>query len=532
MKNLTIKRLVAAVLVAMLSMSCVSFSLAEEEVVLEWFVDDTNSAYAYPARDTLVEKVIYEKTGLRVNMTFAATGDHAQLNNKIAAENMPDILTFGIYSNEPDMLMNQMIEGDMLYSFSELDGLAPGLLAACRQDVLKWWSSADGETYGYPNSAYSDVDTVNNPRARQPLSPISMRRDLWEQLGCPDISTPDGFLDACKRAQDEIGQYNGYDIIGLQCYAGVTGSIDLIAQYFSVPFENPDGTYSYAIDQPLYREVLAFFNKAYRMGVLWESNFSDQADTVSEHVAQGRTFANIVNPSTIGNSGMIPLYKTDNSATFFLPVLKNSLGEDPMLVDATSWGSMPTSVLKTSKHAKEAAELLTFLISDEGQKLLFTGVEGETHYIDENGKIVTNFDSSKAKELGLNTMFPLRNYNYYASLIPFSKDTYTKGYINKSDMLDYSYSRKALFKSSPETLAMQAEMNELSSVVWGYVNSRWGAIITAETEEEFNALYDEMLATAEKLGLSKLREYDNLGFQNAKKALGVKHLWPRYNEEE
>ncbi len=528
-KKLLIGAALAVVLcLAVIILVCRFFFPGEEkEVVLEWFVNTTNSAQSYPARDTLVEKVIYEQTGVRVNMTFAASDDNSQLSNMIAGNTMTDLIIFGPdIASYPSGLMNQMIDEDMLYSWQELDKLNPGLLAACQPDVVKWWSSPDGSLYGYPQSCTNERDLEDNPYAEQPAAVIAVRQDMWEQLGSPDISTPAAFLDACRRAEEEIGQYNGYDIIGFQCMPGVIPSIPTLSSYFSVPFETEDGAYSFGWDQPTFKECIAFLNEAYRIGVLDESNFSDTNDIVESHVAQGRVFALMCNVAQYKNA-MYEAYEADNNVSYYLPVLGNSSGQTPTLPASTNRGSMPTVVPKSTKHAEEIAKLLTFLVSDEGQLLLYLGVEGETFHYNEEGKAERDFVVADAAQYGLNTMWPLRNVTYFQRHFKFNYDSEEAGYVKKWLLNDYSYDLSIILKPDPADERIN-DMAELNTKLTNYADAAYGQIITAPTKEEFNARYDAMVQELENLGLGTLRDYNTECLQRAKDSLGVAHIWPHY----
>lgn len=528
MNNVSFKRLAAFLMVLLLCIPAAPTALADKEIVLEWYVDVTNSAQAYPARGTLVEQVIYEKTGVRVNMTFAANTDGTQIANMIAGDTLPDILTFSGMNGAPGLLMNQMIEEGMLYSYQELDELNPGLLDACRPDVVSWWTSPDGNLYGYPQTAASAIDVEDNVRALQPEHVFCVREDMWQQLGCPDMSTVEGFLDACRRAEEELKTYNGYDIIGFQCAAGVLNSLPVIEQYFAVPFETEDGEYLNAWKTEQYREHLSFFNQAYRMGLLRESNFSDTSEIVTEHVAQGRVFA-MMYTTSLDSNAMIEAWRNDNNVSYMLPVLRNSNGDDPVLTAALSKGTMPTVVPKSTKYAKEIAKLLTFLISDEGQRLQFSGVEGVTWHWNEKGEVVHDFDSTKAAEYGLNTMWPLRNQQFFRKFYVFDGKK-QDGYVAKWEMIQYSHDLSVKFKAIPGD-TRQAEMEELSTTLSTYYGTVIGSLLTAETEEEFNQKYDAIVTKLYELGQGELDAYKNEQFQEAKRALGVDRLWPAYAEE-
>lgn len=528
MNNVSFKRLAAFLMALVLCIAVAPASLAEDEIVLEWFVDATNSAQSYPARDTLVEKVIFENTGVHVNMTFAANTDGTQIANMIAGDTLPDLLTFGSMDSAPSILMNQMIEEDMLYSYQELDALNPGLLDACQPDVVAWWTSPDGNLYGYPQSATNARDLVDNPYAKQPQHVICIREDMWQQLGCPDMSTADGFLDACRRAEEELKTYNGYDIIGFQCVAGVINSLAFLEPYFAVPFETEDGQYINPWKTWQYRECLGFFNQAYRMGLLRESNFSDTADIVTEHVAQGRVFA-IMYTAALDKDAMYTAWANDNNISYSLPVLRNSNGDDPVFGASTSKGYMPTVIPKSTKYAKEIAKLLTYLISDEGQRLLYSGVEGVTYHWNEDGKIVHDFSSAEAAQYGLNTMWPLRNPTYFQRYYVFD-GVKSDGYVGKFELNDYAHDLSVKFKDIPGD-TRQIAMAELSTTVNTYSASRMGDLLTAGTEEEFNQIYDEIVTKMYEMGLDELDAYNNERLQEAKRTLGVEMLWPPYVEK-
>lgn len=496
----------------------------KEIVTLDWFVCSTNSAQSYPADGTLVEKVIFEKTGVKVNMTF---GDNSTINNMIAGDVLGDLITFGTdIASQPSGMMAQMVEEGMLYSYQELDALNPGLLDACQPDVLAWWASPDGNCYGYPNSCTNARDLEDNPYAEQPQHVIAIRKDMWEQLGCPDMTTPAGFLEACKRAEEEIGQYNGYSVIGFQCMPGVLDSIDFVSPYFSVPFENEDGTYCTPWDTPEFKECLAFFNEAYRMGILHESNFSDTAEIVETQVAQGRPFAMMYTAAMYKNA-MHTAWEADNTIRYTLPVLCNAAGQTPTLSASTSRGAMPTVIPKSTEHAEEIARLLTFLISDEGQRLLYLGVEGETYHFNDQGKIERDFVVADAAQYGLNTMWPLRNVTFFQRHFMFNYDAENPDYVRKWDLNDYSYDFSTTLKYDVDD-ERAYDMDELRSQINDHAYQAYGQLITAKTTEDFDKLYDQLLKDLENMGLSTLREYDNEAFQRAKADLGVEHLWPHY----
>lgn len=507
-----------------------------EPFTVDWFINYPGYVNAHwPERGSLVGDLFYEKTGATVNVRLASTDTGEEISTLVASDSMPDILTFSA-STQDALLVKQLSDAGSLISYQELDTLNPGLLAACRPSVLKYYTQPDGKVYVYPGWASSDEDAEKNPFAKMPSAAVTMRKDLWEQLGKPGVTTPQGWLDACRRAVEEIQTYDGQKIIGMWLHNNGKGVRNILNQYFAVPFETPDGNYANVWEDQRNKETLKFLNDAYRMGLILESNFSDTLETLNEQIVQGRVF------SVIGGGWggqwyqRDQLYDKDTKAIYFPPILRNAAGDDPLLLDAQSWGGLRTGCTISAEQPDLVSKLFAFLISDEGLIASYWGVEGKMYYEDENGYL--NFtqeylDNVAAKDtdqyFGKYAHFDIfRNGSYlYARRAPNMTEKYNLTQAIFGDLVPYTIPAKNLLIPD-NTDPRIPEMNDLQTRINQYLDQMEARMITAGSDAEFESLYEETVVGLKDLGNDTLIAYYNEQFQRAKKFSGVEHLWPKY----
>lgn len=541
------KRILSLVLALLLLTGClgmtgVASAQAEqppEEFTIDWYVNLSWWAWGGLGwNQDLVSQTIKEKTGANINFITPAADGGEQLSTMIAADTLPDLITLqGLWDSNDRMLAYQLAMEGYLTSYDELVELNPALGEVARQDVLDWYRENDGKTYMYPNYAYSAQDLAPGEKLA-PNRMITIRKDLWEKIGSPDMSTPEAFLDACLKVKTELGAYEGKDLIGLQLYEGANEALSIMNQYFAVPTENPDGTLAYAFDMEGQKESLAFLNKAYRMGLITEANFSDTRDMINEKVASGRVFAMVTAPQDFINQ-MGTLYDSDNNAVYQSVMLRNEKGEDPVLSDLSGWGWLQTGVSSKTKNKEQVAKLIAYLLSDEGQILTTYGVEGVTFNYNEDGTIsmsdeyLAAANANDAKKFAVGAMNLFGNYAFtrrFDGMPTDAKTLATNDVLMKDPMKPYSYNFSAAGGKEDPSDPRKAEMSELNVRLSTYTKTAIAELITADSAEAFEAKYEEVKATLESMDARKLNAYNNEWFQVGKDAMGLEFLWPAYQK--
>lgn len=508
-----------------------------ELVEIDWYVDLPYWTWAGQGfGEDLTSQMIMEATGVKINFIVPASDDSEQLTAMIASGELPDIMTVeGWWDSNARMLTYQMAQEGYIWSFNDLmTEYCPEMEENIRQDVFDWYAESDGKTYVLPNFAYSSED-LDAGEKLVPNGCITIRQDLYEAIGSPDMSTPEGFLDACLKVKNEIGQYNGQDIIPIQLYEGGGNSVSWLAQYFATPYEDENGNYLYDFTQENYKEALAFLNKAYNMGLIADANFSDTRDLVNEKIASGRVFCQITAPQDFVTP-MQSLYDLDSEAVYVPVVLRNSKGEDPVLQDIRGFGWLISCVSKNTEHPTEVAKLINWLLSDEGQIATTYGKEGVTYEWGEDGRIVYTQEYNDAlaagdvKQYGLSAMNLLANYAFTRHYEPEPTDPKILATVDtwiKRPMAQYSYDYSAQGLKLDPADPRKEEMSQLSVKISEYRTTAVAQMITA-SEADFDGLYQQAVDDLNGMGLEELIAYNNDGFQNAKEALGIERSWPPY----
>lgn len=509
-----------------------------EPFTIDWYVD--LSFWNYNSEGwglDLVSKEIQERTGATINFIVPASDGGEQLSTMIASNALPDIITMNSWwDNKSRMLTHQLSQEGYLYAYNDLMAEhRPSMESVIRDDLFSWFAEKDGKTYLLPNFGYS-TDDLKPGEQLVPNGCITVRKDLLEQIGNPDISTADGLFAACEKIVQEVKTYDGQNIIPIQMYEGVGNSILWLSQYFATPFEDENGNLLGDIMQPNYKEALKFLNMAYQKGYISDANFSDTRDMVNEKVASGRVFIMLTAPQDF----IIPLqtlYDKDPNAVYVPFELRNAKGEEPVLQDIRGTGWLVTCVSKNTKNPAGVARLIEYLLSDEGQILTFYGKEGETFDYDANGKIVLNdtylaaLNSGDTKKYGINSMNLLQNYAFarqFESAPTDAKVLATNDVVIKTPMTKYSYDFTAAGLLMDPTDPRKEEMQQIGVKIDEYRKVAIAEMVTAKDDAAFEARYSKMVADLEAMGYNDLMAYRNDGFQNAKKALGQERAWPPY----
>lgn len=177
-----------------------------DTVTLNWYINF--SWYNTPWGGNAVSRAVTEKTGVNINFISPDGTETETLNALIAGGNLPDIVTLGWW--EPQFGL--IVDGGMAYALNELaDKYDERFTQAADKQCLDWYCRSDGNVYCYPNSFYTPSDYENgNISSNQTFL---VRRDIYEAIGSPDMTTPEGFADAVRKVAEKFPLVNGKPLI-------------------------------------------------------------------------------------------------------------------------------------------------------------------------------------------------------------------------------------------------------------------------------------------------------------------------------
>jgi len=372
-------------------------------------------------------------------------------------------------------------------------------------------------------------------------------------------TTPEGFIEMCKTVKSSCPYYNagpGYSAVQLSNFSvdAINTSMRWLPQYFAAPKENRDGSLAYLEAQPEYKESLVFLNKLYREKLITDAAFTDTVSTINSNISRGDPFVVFGGYGDNMSSGYFAWNgNRANANRKYVPiVITNSAGDAPILQNISGTGSTLTMVSKNCKRPDRVMKFLDFLSSNEGQRLLNYGVEGEAYVYDiQPGETALNqkhenvtykygrIKFTPAAEQLINTNNFWRQYGtlnmlcnspYIAMINPHNVQI-----INFADYLSYNtraalmpYTFKAgLFNISrnPSAYNYKSTVNKASDLFLLWIQNI-PKIITANTEDGCLSLYMSTLSTAERYGYKDVLKFDNECFQEMKKYYSIEYAWP------
>ena len=129
-----------------------------------------------------------------------------KLESLIDSDSLPDIVTIGWW--EPQI--QTMLDRGMVYPLNELADMYDASFYDVTDDMVRdWYTMSDGNIYGYPNSTYTpkDLEEHDNIASNQTFL---VRKDIYEAIGSPDMSTPEGFYNAVVNARMNLSRTGAY----------------------------------------------------------------------------------------------------------------------------------------------------------------------------------------------------------------------------------------------------------------------------------------------------------------------------------
>lgn len=330
----------------------------------------------FPEDNTVVQE-IRKRTGVNVQfLTVDAPDLETKLNTMIASNDMPDAFLNPNKAKIKDLVSNQVIipMDDLLKTNGKnvMDN---------KGSILKGAAQVDGKVYAIPRGwGFGNVLTI--------------RKDWLDKLKLPVPKTIDEYYTVLKAFANQDPDGNGQkDTIGVGAYfaggkeSDVYSTFSHIFAAYGVPVGRGkliDGKVIPWVLQPGFMDGIKFLNKLYKEGLL-DPEFATISNLKEfEKLWNGKmgTFEFTPNGTT---QNWLTRYVENPKPQFEFTVIKgpNNQGGTQRLYleDSGPW----MHISKASKHPAEVMKVLDFLISDEGDKLTWAGIESK-HYKMDNGK--------------------------------------------------------------------------------------------------------------------------------------------------
>lgn len=489
-------------------------------VTLEWYIN--YSWYTTPWGQNVVSKAITAETGVTIKFVTPKGNEMQKLKSMIASDTLPDLITLGWWEKD----IQTMITEGMVYPLNQLaDQYDTYFYNVANGEVIRWYTEEDGNLYCYPNSASTYLDFVNG-RSIGSNQNFLVRKDIYEAIGSPDMTTPEGFLEAIVKAVELYPTVEGYPLIPIGSDAfNATGcnSFDkYLFSFLAIPYEK-DGKYNDRYLDEEYIRWLKAFREMNELGYLSNEIFIDTRAQLEEKMAEGRYFCLLYQGSDIQTPQKILYDKNPDSIYIAVDGPKNSKGGDPVLPNIGINGWTVTLVSKNCKEPERAIAFLSYLLSDEGQKMTYLGVEGSM-YEEVNGSYIRNPEVEELLEKNRTEYDKIYGAdNAYWMLQDNVRQE--KWFVDTDDIMaslkewtipytEYTCQYDILLQQDTPLANLKNKIDE----EWG---KTLPLLLLADSEEEFDRELEAYRKKKYDLGFDRLLEEYTKRMEESKKKLGI-----------
>jgi putative aldouronate transport system substrate-binding protein len=495
----------------------------DKPVTFDWYINF--SWFARQWGDSAVSKYITEKTGVNIRYIVPAGNEAEKLNSMIAGNTLPDLITIGWWEGQVPM----MIDSGLVLPLDELaQKYDPYFFKVANPQKLGWYRQDDGHVYGYPNASYTPQDYDKLKGKLTSNQTFLVRKDMYEALGKPDMTTPEGFLAALRAAKAKFPSVGGQPIIPIGFMEfGDTGCASLegyLQNFLAIPYEKDGKIYDRSTD-PDYVKWLKVFRQANEEGLIATDVFVDKRSQIEEKAAQGRYFAMLYQNWDM-QAAQMALYNQDpNKIYIAVEGPKNSKKEPHTLGGQGIAGWTLTLISKNCKDPARAIQFLTYLISEEGQMDTYFGIPNVT-YTMKDGKpellpavaeLDTKDKNAQETKYGVQYTYWMLMDNPWAdqwgakySPALAQPQLWTRPYVKSFA----AYDNLQLTPGSDEALIAEE------------ISRRWGRdlprLIRAKSEAEFDQIWNELQKFKQDKGIAKVQAVQTQKMTVNKQKLGMK----------
>lgn len=493
---------------------------ADEDITLDWYVN--YSWFVTKWGGNAVSDKITEETGVSVNFVTPLGNEEEKLNSLISLDALPDIITLGWW--EPQI--TTMIDEGMVYALNELaDQYDMCFYDVADEAVLNWYRSEDGNVYQYPCSSFTPDDAKNYDNIPSNQT-FLVRKDIYEAIGSPDMTTPEGFYAAVKKAKEMFPQVDGKELIPIGAHVfdetGCVSFDQMLMNFLAIPYE-VDGKFNDRYTDPEYIKWLKMFRELGNEGYLMNDIFVDQRTQMSEKLAEGRYFCMLYQHTDMADQQKILYEKNKNSIYMAVDGPRNANGADYTLPITGINGWTVTLISKNCEHPDRAIAFLDYLISEHGQKLTYLGVEGVTYDVTE-GNIVLKEDVEKllnSDRKSYDSLYGADNTYWMLQDNAMQMQWVTKTKVPMAQLEEWTYPYAKYLGQYEITFSSDTYFGRINEKVERLWSKTIKKLLLAESEEAFDTIWAEFIKERDELGYEELLQEKTRRMKENKERIGI-----------
>lgn len=470
----------------------------------------------------LVSSYIIENTNVDIKWMMSPDNDHTKLQILVASGELPDVLV----AESSLALIHDLVLNDMIWAINELEQTAaPDFISRNIPDhsVKHFRIAFDSmNLYCLPTGWYSE-QAISDPDLIKNSAGVAVIEQVYEELGSPDTSTLEGFLDMLRQVKQRYP-----DMIPAQASrnsgADSDGNVRLIYKLFQL-FDlssrydiTQDGTYIKYIHSEKFLDLLKFVNTLYNENLIDRAELTDTSETMQAKLFNGMVFCNINQDADNIDWFSDELQKVKPDWNWIMIEAPSAYQDQGIgyTNDGIGGGAGDGMVHFITKggNAARALQLYDFIFQDETQLYLVRGTEDAWESYDGSiavlkPEVSEAEDAVKKGEYGVGAYWLWRGSDVTARHKPVDASEYQQASMEQNAKYYQDYS----FFSGAENYASDSEEVKIFSVVKEYYQTAVVEIIMCDPNQ-VESKYETMIQTMMDLGQGKLDEYINNYYQN------------------
>lgn len=377
-----------------------------------------------------------------------------------------------------------------------------------------------------------------------------LRWDIYRDIGYPSMRNLDEFIDVLDAMRNHVKVDNlGNPVYAASLWTNWDGTMVMYVKSMATAYYGYDelhmglydsntGTYYDALmEGGPYLEMLEFFNKLYRRGLLDPDSMTHTFDTMSPKLQNGGTLFSIFNFSGSEGYNTLDHMNEDKIMLSYAPTEATPIAYGLNVYG----GNRVWTIGARTQHPELCMEILNWLATPEGRLTVDYGPKGVTWDYDEDGNTVFT-ELGKRTDADRNTemegdysgkfgdgSFQINNTTWDNMVVnPESNEPYNKAFWRsyqqeprnaaEADWREFTgaTSIHEFMVNRPHTVSPGIPWNDATrsvelrstweQVTTEIVNSSWRAIY-ADTPEEFNDIVATMIANARAYGYDECVDF-------------------------
>jgi putative aldouronate transport system substrate-binding protein len=467
-----------------------------------------------------VTKEVMEKTGVKLNITRAKTGDHEQLNLLLASDDLPDFIVTDSFSPIAGTLYESDAVADLMPLIKQY---APELIDIMGQEYWNFYKSDSGINNYYANCAFSPKSGEKYAAFGGWCQAFVARQDIWEALGEPDISTPEKLLQHLKDVKTKYPTIKPL-LVGagsLEIASSAGGGISHWRTDFGIEtyYEKSDGSITASYNNPEYVNFITWLNELYRLGFITREELAGTDDSLNAMKEQGNIYLLTASDTFF----KYPPAGNPDVMYVAVPPMEKFYGTQQTGI---AWCS--TFISKKCKNPEAAIKLVSYLASNEGDRLAQWGQEGVDYEFNANGAPVA---TAWYNEINAT---PNNSYAIERGTILFSMNWADHEWVtlNIGEEEPFWHRARALYQDHfygrLNFLSLNPTGSITESIVFqqcnDYFQETLPKIIMAGSRNEAVSLFNEMKNTLTSMGIGDVEKYWTAKSNKIKAAFGEDKL--------